>query len=64
MVNQNKIVSFNIKCQAKNVFLNDVERTVSNFHQISHGAFCRKDIANLFKRFRAIEQDGRYVYIW
>ena len=28
MVNQNRIVSFNIKCQAKNFFLNEVERTV------------------------------------
>ena len=28
MVNQNRIVSFNIECQAKNFFLNEVERTV------------------------------------
>ena len=31
MVNQNKILSFKIKRQAKNVFPNDVERTVVNF---------------------------------
>ena len=28
MINQNKIFSFKIKCQAKNVFPSDVERTV------------------------------------
>ena len=28
MVNQNKIFSFEIKCQAKNLFPRDVERTV------------------------------------
>ena len=27
MVNQNKIFSFKIKCQAKNIFPSDVERT-------------------------------------
>ena len=31
---------------------------LSNFHQISHGTFCQKGIANWFKWFRAIEQDG------
>ena len=37
---------------------------MSNFHQTSHGAMCRKGIANLFKRFRAIEQDDRHAHIW
>ena len=34
MVNQNKILSFKIKRQAKNVFLRDVERTVEDLFRI------------------------------
>ena len=34
MVNRNKIFSFRIKRQAKNVFPNDVERTVVQNHSI------------------------------
>ena len=34
---------------------------MSNFSQISQGAFCRNGIDNLFEWFRAIEQDGRYM---
>ena len=37
---------------------------LSNFHQISHGAFCQKGIDNLFEWFRAIEQNGRNALIW
>ena len=29
---------------------------LSNFHQISHGAFCRNEIDNLFEWFRAIKK--------
>ena len=40
MVNQNKIVSFNIECQAKDVFLNDVESTVDVLcNRIGTGAY-------------------------
>ena len=31
---------------------------LTNFHQISHGAFCLRDIDKLFKWFCTIEQDG------
>ena len=34
-----------------------------NFHQILHGAFCRKGIENFFEWFRAIEQDGCHANI-
>ena len=37
---------------------------LSNFHQISHEAVCRKGIDNFFEWFRATEQDGRHVHIW
>ena len=38
MINQNKIFSFKIKCQAKNVFPSDVERTEGIiFPQDLHG---------------------------
>ena len=36
----------------------------SNFPQMSHGAFCRKVIDNLFEWFHAIEQDGCHADIW
>ena len=36
----------------------------SNCHQISLGTFCQTGIANLFKWFREIEQDGRHAHIW
>ena len=35
----------------------------SNFHQISHGAFCQKGIDNLFDWFHTIEQDGCHARI-
>ena len=38
----------------------------SNFHQISHGAFCQKGIDSLFKLFKLfcfIEQDGCHAHI-
>ena len=40
------------------------ETALSNFHKISHGAFCQKGIANLFKWFRIIEQDGCHAHKW
>ena len=36
-------------------------KPLEQFYQISLGAFCGKDIDNLFERFRTIEQDGRYT---
>ena len=35
MVNQNKICSFKIKRQAKNVFPNDVEMTAVKFEEVT-----------------------------
>ena len=32
--------------------------SLTNFHQISHWAFCRRGFVNLFKWFCTIEQDG------
>ena len=42
MINQNKIFSFEIKCQAKNIFLRDVEKTVDFIVQLSNNI--KKDI--------------------
>ena len=36
----------------------------ANFHQISHGTFCRSGTNNLFKWFCTIEQDGCHAHIW
>ena len=37
---------------------------VSNFHQISHGAFFWKGVGNVFEWFRAMVQDGCHADIW
>ena len=34
----------------------------SRFHQISHGAFCRKDTDHFYEWFSAIEQTGSLSY--
>ena len=34
-------------------------KPVEQFHLMIYGVFCRKGIANLYKRFRAIEHDDR-----
>ena len=37
-------------------------KLLSNFHQTSHGTFCRNDVDNLFKYFCAIEQNGGHAH--
>ena len=32
--------------------------------QILRGAFCRKNIDNVFEWIHAIEQDGHHAHIW
>ena len=38
--------------------------SLSNLHQISHGAVCQKDFDNLFKLFHITEKDGHHALIW
>ena len=39
------------------------QNSLTNFHQISNWAFCKRCIVNLFKRFCIIKQDGRHAHI-
>ena len=75
-----KTSSWNLQCMIKVVkpfsynqnihkivlSLNSFSETNSliNFHQISYGFFCQRDIDSLFKWFHIIEQDSSHAHIW
>ena len=75
MVNQNKIFSFKIKCQAKNVLLSDVERTVDQTQQIAasdQGVNCFPLIqpcldtstGSKMDLFKFLDQNGKELTHW
>ena len=50
MINQNKLFSFKIKCQAKNVFSSDVDSTVGLFDLIQNGVKQQNNVENAIKK--------------